>query len=329
MDINQIKPMTDEEMGIGIPADPDLEKLEEQEKIEKASKEQPKEEEVDEESDEEEQESSKDDEEDDSDDEEEEEESPKKSKANNKGVPFKRFQEVLKKSHAQEAQMEAALRRVAELEAMQAEKQAAKEAEEDAYDFSLKEREYAKLVNEVDYEKAAELRAEINAKLAQAVAKHSRKDLEQEIAYLKQEQHMVRVKAELDLVAKEIWTDHPFLDHNSKSANAEAIKEMVDLRDFYMKSKGLSAGMALKQAAKVVIPMFSDVAPRKEGGKSKREAEANARAQEASERMPPSTGKVGVGAKAERVSEKEVSQKQWFQMNESERNEVLGIKNVR
>ena len=319
-DLINLKSSTDEQRGVGVPLDQEDE-VEDEEIVEKEEKPVKKVAEK--------EEKASDGNEDDAESEEEEEEKPKGK--GGKGVPFKRFQEVLKKNHTYETELETMRLELAEVRAAKEAKAAEKEAEDDAYDFDSKEEEYAKLVSEaVDYSKAASLRAEINAKLSEKVVKHSQKEMRIELDKLRQEQEFAVLRAEATSVSTEIWREYPELDHNNaKEMNVEAINELKALRD-YNRSRGMSIGEALRAATRVVAIQYdlqgTKQKPSTKKVDSDREARANRDAQDASERTPPSTSKVGIGAKTEAKVDKEHSLKQWEKMSRSERDEAMGKK---
>lgn len=169
--------------------------------------------------------------------------------------------------------------------------------------FNLKEVEKAYLaaVEEGDRDKAAALFEQIRD--------HDRRSLtEQMTAQMRQEMAATQARQALETAAEAIVEKYPFLDSTHPEANAAAIGEVVEWRDYYMVAKQLTPAQALKKAVERVAPAYVKAAGQSHGqqlAEQRTQAQrlANAKAAAA---IPPNTAQAGMGERAVRVEKADV-----------------------
>ena len=170
------------------------------------------------------------------DDDEPEEPQPKRDTV----IPRARFDEVNAKLHAER---EEAARLRAELEAL------TKKPEPADTNIDALEDEYFEAMIAGDKARAKEIRATINTEIfnrAQAAS------AETAAATLSQREMQTSFTSAVEQTIKA----YPFLDSTKPEANAEAIAEVVEWRDFFI-SKGESPAIALQKAAGKVAPLYT------------------------------------------------------------------------
>ena len=170
------------------------------------------------------------------DDDEPEEPQPKRDTV----IPRARFDEVNAKLHAER---EEAARLRAELEAL------TRKPEPADTNIDTLEDEYFEAMIAGDKDKAKGIRATINAEIfnrAQAAS------AETAAATLSQREMQTSFTSAVEQTIKA----YPFLDSTKPEANAEAIAEVVEWRDFFI-SKGESPAIALQKAAGKVAPLYT------------------------------------------------------------------------
>ena len=168
-------------------------------------------------------------------------------------IPRSRFDEVNERRKIAEATM---ARQAEELEALraaskqgqqqqdQAEEQGAKVVE---FDFEAKEGEYLDAVMEGDTDKAKSIRREINTALTTQIRQNS----------LAEARELVRAESQQQRVseaAEAVISAYPLLDSTSKDADQDAIADVVDLRDTYIR-RGKDPVQAMIDAANKVARM--------------------------------------------------------------------------
>lgn len=186
-------------------------------------------------------------------------------------IPRARFDEVNAKLHAER---EEAARLRAELEAM------TRRPEPTDNNIDTLEDEYFEAMIAGDKARAKEIRATINTEIfnrAQAAS------AETAAATLTQRE----IQSSFAKVVEQTVTDYPFLDSTGPEANADAIADVVEWRDFYI-NKGDTPAAALQKAAAKIAPIYSKAAdPTPEPLTDKRKATALATAAKASAAQPP------------------------------------------
>ncbi len=222
-------------------------------------------------------------------------------------IPRARFDEVNAKLHAER---EEAARLRAELEAL------TKKPEPTDNNIDTLEDEYFEAMIAGDKTKAKEIRATINAEIftrAQAAS--------EEVVSTTLTQR--EIQSSFAKVVEQTVTDYPFLDSNSPDANAEAIGEVVEWRDFYL-SKGDTPAAALQKAAAKIAPIYSKAAdPTPEPMTDKRKQAAIANAAKASAAQPPAV-EAGIGNRAIPFGDDIIGdQAKWEKASEAERLRML------
>ena len=192
-------------------------------------------------------------------------------------IPRARFDEVNAKLHAER---EEANRLRAELEALN-KPNAAQAAEIDV--DTLEDQFFDAIING-EKERAKEIRAQINAEIYNKARAASEEVVSTTLTQRE-------IQSSFAKVVEQTVTDYPFLDSNSPDANAEAIGEVVEWRDFYL-SKGDTPAAALQKAAAKIAPIYNKTTeptpdPTPEPLTDKRKQAAIATAAKASAAQPP------------------------------------------
>lgn len=224
-------------------------------------------------------------------------------------IPRARFDEVNAKLHAER---EEANRLRAELEALSQ----PKTAQPTEIDVDTLEDQFFDAIINGEKEKAKEIRAQINAEIYTKARAASEEAVSTTLTQRE-------IKSSFAKVVEQTVTDYPFLDSNSPDANAEAIGEVVEWRDFYL-SKGDTPAAALQKAAAKIAPIYSKATePTPEPLTDKRKATALATAAKASAAQPPAV-EAGVGNRAIPFGDDIIGdQAKWEKASEAERLRML------
>ena len=236
------------------------------------------------------------------DDDEPEEPQPKRDTV----IPRARFDEVNAKLHAER---EEANRLRAELEALNR----SSTTQADAIDVDTLEDQFFDAIINGEKERAKEIRAQINAEIYTKARAASEEAVSTTLTQRE-------IQTSFAKVVEQTVTDYPFLDSNSPDANAEAIGEVVEWRDFYL-SKGDTPAAALQKAAAKIAPIYSKAAP--ELPTDKRKQAALATAAKASAAQPPAV-EAGIGNRAIPFGDDIIGdQAKWEKASEAERLRML------
>ena len=239
--------------------------------------------------------------------------------AKSQSVPHARFHEVneaKKEAERRNAELEAELERLRSQSAAPAESKPA--ARESAFDFDAKEQEAADALFAGDTAAYKRIQGEIRA--------HERQEATQ-IALQQFEQITAQRTAVslLQSTADQIASKFPFLNSESDEADADAIKDVVEWRDFYM-AKGDAPHRALEKAANKVAPLYSSVdyeavpVPKVDG----RRAAAVARAAASSAAQPPAGGGIGERAAAGKLDVEKLTDEQYAKLSDEEKRRLRG-----
>ena len=172
------------------------------------------------------------------DDDEPEEPQPKRDAV----IPRARFDEVNAKLHAER---EEANRLRAELEALNR----SSTTQTDAIDVDTLEDQFFDAIINGEKEKAKEIRAQINAEIYNKARAASEEVVSTTLTQRE-------IQSSFTSAVEQTVKAYPFLDSTKPEANAEAIAEVVEWRDFFI-SKGESPAMALQKAAGKVAPLYA------------------------------------------------------------------------
>ena len=236
------------------------------------------------------------------DDDEPEEPQPKRDAV----IPRARFDEVNAKLHAER---EEANRLRAELEALNR----SSTTQADAIDVDTLEDQFFDAIINGEKERAKEIRAQINAEIYTKARAASEEAVSTTLTQRE-------IQSSFAKAVEQTVTDYPFLDSNSPDANAEAIGEVVEWRDFYL-SKGDTPAAALQKAAAKIAPIYSKAAP--ELPTDKRKQAALATAAKASAAQPPAV-EAGIGNRAIPFGDDIIGdQAKWEKASEAERLRML------
>lgn len=241
--------------------------------------------------------------------------------AKSQSVPHARFHEVneaKKEAERRNAELEAELERLRSQAPAPAEtKQAARDPE---FDFDAKEQEAADALFAGDTAAYKRIQGEIRT--------HERQEATQ-IALQQFEQITAQRTAVslLQSTADRIAADYPFLNSESDEADAAAIKDVVEWRDFYM-AKGDAPHKALEKAAKKVAPLYVADEQEKDGPPAPkvdgRRAAAVARAAASSAAQPPAGGGIGERAAAGKLDVEKLTDEQYAKLSDEEKRRLRG-----
>ena len=228
-------------------------------------------------------------------------------------IPRARFDEVNAKLHAEREEANPVR---AELEALN-KPNAAQAAEIDV--DTLEDQFFDAIING-EKEKAKEIRAQINAEIYTKARAASEEVVSTTLTQRE-------IQSSFSKVVEQTVTDYPFLDSNSPDANAEAIGEVVEWRDFYL-SKGDTPAAALQKAAAKIAPIYNKTTeptpdPTPEPLTDKRKQAAIANAAKASAAQPPAV-EAGIGNRAVPFGDDIIGdQAKWEKASEAERLRML------
>ena len=228
-------------------------------------------------------------------------------------IPRARFDEVNAKLHAER---EEANRLRAELEALNR----SSTTQADAIDVDTLEDQFFDAIINGEKERAKEIRAQINAEIYNKARAASEEVVSTTLTQRE-------IQTSFAKVVEQTVTDYPFLDSNSPDANAEAIGEVVEWRDFYL-SKGDTPAAALQKAAAKIAPIYNKTTeptpdPTPEPLTDKRKQAAIANAAKASAAQPPAV-EAGIGNRAVPFGDDIIGdQAKWEKASEAERLRML------
>ena len=221
-------------------------------------------------------------------------------------IPRARFDEVNAKLHAER---EEAARLRAELEAL------TKKPEPTDNNIDTLEDEYFEAMIAGDKAKAKEIRATINTEIfnrAQAAS------AETAAATLTQRE----MQTSFSKAVEQTVSAYPFLDSTKPEANAEAIAEVVEWRDFFI-AKGESPAVALQKAAGKVAPLYAAKSEPTPPAVDTRKQKAVEVAAKTANAQPPSV-EAGVGNRSIPLGDDLINdQNKWDKASEAERQRFL------
>ena len=235
-------------------------------------------------------------------------------------IPKARFDEVNNAKKAAE-QREANL--LSELEALrrgEVKPEAVKEAAaEPAPEVATLEDQYTDALMDGDRDKARELRMQINAIIRDSAVQE-----------IENRSSQATESNNITAAASAVIEQYPEFNDTSELANAEAISELVEMRDFFIAAKGMSPAEAITKAAEKVARMYGlggneapavDETPAVDG----RTAAAIKRGAAVAAGQP-STSAVGVGTRqdAAKVNIQNMSEEQFEALPEAEKRRMRG-----
>ena len=221
-------------------------------------------------------------------------------------IPRARFDEVNAKLHAER---EEAARLRAELEAL------TRKPEPADTNIDTLEDEYFEALIAGDKAKAKEIRATINTEIfnrAQAAS------AETAAATLTQRE----MQTSFSKAVEQTVSAYPFLDSTKPEANAEAIAEVVEWRDFFI-AKGESPAVALQKAAGKVAPLYAAKSEPTPPAVDTRKQKAVEVAAKTANAQPPSV-EAGVGNRSIPLGDDLINdQNKWDKASDAERARLL------
>lgn len=205
---------------------------------------------------------------------------------------------------------------------------AKKPADEPAFDFDAANEELADAIIEGDKPKVRSITAKIRAAERAAI----------QAQYEKREEEILAKAAALSeggnlrAVAASLKKQYPFLDNNSDEADEDAIQEVIDLRDLYIK-RGEKPGDALTKATQRVAKLYGkepvDSKPKKTAAidsdaATKAKAAAVARnASTVGKQPPPLNGGKNNGTQEGAFDPEKMDKDEWAKLPDKERERYL------
>ena len=224
-------------------------------------------------------------------------------------IPRARFDEVNAKLHAER---EEANRLRAELEALNR----SSTTQADAIDVDTLEDQFFDAIINGEKERAKEIRAQINAE----IYNKARAASEEVVSTTLTQREM---QTSFTSAVEQTIKAYPFLDSTKPEANAEAIAEVVEWRDFFI-SKGESPAIALQKAAGKVAPLYTTkTEPTPTPPVDTRKQKAVEVAARTANAQPPSV-EAGVGNRSIPLGDDLINdQNKWDKASEAERQRFL------
>lgn len=251
----------------------------------------------------------------------EEEQEPEHEAKKSPSVPHARFHEVNEAKKAAEqraAELEAEIERLRSAQApAQVSKPAAPKADE--FDVSAKEEEAAQALFEGDTKKYREIQAQIRTYTEENATRRALEQFEQAAAKR-------TAQSLLEAAAERVAGQYSFLDSSSPDANAEAINEVLEWRNYYHVAKGEPLHKALESAVKKIAPLYQRDEPEEapESKPDSRRSAAVARAAAASAAQPPSLGGIGERAAASKLDVEKMTDDQYDKLSDEEKRRLRG-----
>lgn len=223
-------------------------------------------------------------------------------------IPRARFDEVNAKLHAER---EEANRLRAELEALN-KPNAAQAAEIDV--DTLEDQFFDAIING-EKERAKEIRAQINAEIYNKARAASEEVVSTTLTQRE-------IQTSFSKAVEQTVSAYPFLDSTKPEANAEAIAEVVEWRDFFI-AKGESPAVALQKAAGKVAPLYAAKSEPTPPAVDTRKQKAVEVAAKTANAQPPSV-EAGVGNRSIPLGDDLINdQNKWDKASEAERQRFL------
>lgn len=228
-------------------------------------------------------------------------------------IPRARFDEVNTKLHAERERAEAAERRLAEMMQTQ---QVAQQSAPATADIDAMEVKFFDAMMEGNRDEAVKIRAQINAEISSRAESAANERMARQLSERE-------TKSALESVGAKAMEQYPFLDHQSDAANAEAIGEVVEWRDFYQ-SKGDPIHVALGKAVAKVGPGYSTPAQTAAAilpVDSRKKAALVRNAADAAAQPPAQVA--GIGNRAAPPNPKVETQQDWEKLSDADRDSML------
>lgn len=239
-----------------------------------------------------------------------------------KAVPHSRFNEVnsaLKQERAERLRLEEELAR-----AKGAAPAPKPEDQAKPYDFDAAEDRYMDAVMEGDKDKAKAIRAEIRAEERKQFEQEGAKAAKQSTAEELRQRDAQAEQANISKVASEAMAKYPFLNPQSKDANADAIEDVVARRNFYIQ-QGKSPSKALAMAVEKVAPRYmpkDDEPARKPGEKPSATEEQIRKNIDRAARVPQVPG--GVGERGKDIDYASLSEEEFDALSAEDKKKARG-----
>ena len=238
-------------------------------------------------------------------------------------VPHARFNEV---NESLKAEREARLRLEEELARARGAGAVQPEAPADAkqeagFDFEQADQRYTDALYEGDTEKARQIRAEIRAAERAEFERLAEEKAEARVMERLARQEQEQARSELEQVAAKIVAKYSFLDSDSADADADAIGEVVALRDAYM-ARGATPGEALAKAADRVAQLNGHAKAEPQAKERTLTQDQIGRSLEREQKIPPRDR--GVGERANRIDYANLSDAEFEKLSDAEKAKARG-----
>ena len=223
-------------------------------------------------------------------------------------IPRARFDEVNAKLHAER---EEANRLRAELEALNR----SSTTQADAIDVDTLEDQFFDAIINGEKERAKEIRAQINAEIYNKARAASEEVVSTTLTQRE-------IQTSFSKAVEQTVSAYPFLDSTKPEANAEAIAEVVEWRDFFI-ANGESPAVALQKAAGKVAPLYAAKSEPTPPAVDTRKQKAVEVAAKTANAQPPSV-EAGVGNRSIPLGDDLINdQNKWDKAPEAERQRFL------
>ena len=196
------------------------------------------------------------------------------------------------------------------------------DAKQDAgFDFEQADQRYTDALYEGDTEKAQQIRAEIRAAERAEFERLAEEKAEARVMERLARQEQEQARSELEQVAAKITAKYSFLDSDSADADADAIGEVVALRDVYM-ARGDSPAEALNKAADRIAALNGVTGKPGSPSSNKLTGEQIQRNLEREQKIPPRDR--GVGERANRIDYANLSDAEFEKLSDAEKAKARG-----
>ncbi|WJN61361.1 hypothetical protein [Pseudomonas sp. SO81] len=240
-----------------------------------------------------------------------------------KAVPHARFNEVntaLKAERAERLRLEEELARAKGGGGAKPED----EEKPKPFDFDGAEDRYMDAVLDGDKDKARAIRAEIRTEERKLLEQEGAKAGKQSAAEELRQRDTKAEQDNIDKVATAAQAKYPFLDPQSKEANADAIEDVVARRNYYMQ-QGMAPSKALSLAVEKIAPRYVEKAdePGRKPGEKPQATEAQIRKNLERDKQIPQAP-AGVGERGKDIDYAKLSEDEFDALPAEEKKKARG-----
>jgi hypothetical protein len=169
-------------------------------------------------------------------------------------------------------------------------------------DIKAKERQYIELMNDGEWDKAADLRLEINTTILKTAMVEAERASDSKV--------QVR---EAENLSKQIWSNNAWLQ-----TNTEALEDFHSWRNIGL-GRGMSIAEAMMFSLNKIRPIYSSEEPVDDKTGEQRREEALLRGMKDAKRQPPPPSGTGARARGEGKKASEYTEEEWEGLSKEER----------